>query len=142
MRTLSGESEGEMSMDDSGETLVVIHGRVRPELKGALEAAGLRPTILMGSFTVWTGREPEPTAASASSNAADHGRQERLLLTVVEAAQVLGIGRTMTYQLINRGELEVVHIGRSVRVPADSLPDVVKGLRRTGSHASMRQGPP
>jgi excisionase family DNA binding protein len=53
----------------------------------------------------------------------------RLLLTVEEAADRLGIGRTMTYALIAAGVLESVHIGRLRRVPTDALDDYVRRLR-------------
>ncbi|MBW3643221.1 MAG: helix-turn-helix domain-containing protein [Actinobacteria bacterium] len=53
----------------------------------------------------------------------------RLLLTVVEAAEVLGIGRSTMYELIRRGEVEVVHLGRCARVPTTALEEFVKRLR-------------
>jgi excisionase family DNA binding protein len=34
------------------------------------------------------------------------------------------------YELINAGELEVVHIGRSVRIPTDAIERFVERLRR------------
>jgi excisionase family DNA binding protein len=45
----------------------------------------------------------------------DDGQQ--LLLTIPQAAQRLGVGRTTVYELTNAGELEVVHIGRCARIP-------------------------
>ena len=44
-----------------------------------------------------------------------------LLLTIPQAAAVLAVGRTTVYELIGAGDLEAVHIGRSVRVPVDAL---------------------
>ncbi len=44
-----------------------------------------------------------------------------LLLTMIEAARVLSIGRTTMYELVGAGEIDVVRIGRSVRVPVDAL---------------------
>jgi excisionase family DNA binding protein len=44
-----------------------------------------------------------------------------LLLTIPQAAAVLSIGRTTVYELIGAGDLESVHIGRSVRLPVDAL---------------------
>jgi excisionase family DNA binding protein len=44
-----------------------------------------------------------------------------LLLTIVEAARVLAIGRTTMYELVGAGEIDVVHIGRAVRVPMAEL---------------------
>jgi excisionase family DNA binding protein len=56
-------------------------------------------------------------------------RSETLLLTIPEAARRLGIGRTTAYGLISDGTLEVVRIGRSVRVPTVALPQLVERLR-------------
>jgi excisionase family DNA binding protein len=43
---------------------------------------------------------------------------EKRLLRVDEAATRLGIGRTKTWELVNRGELRSVRIGRAVRIVA------------------------
>ncbi|MBK0866147.1 helix-turn-helix domain-containing protein [Saccharopolyspora sp. HNM0986] len=45
----------------------------------------------------------------------------RVLLTVEEAAQQLGIGRTTAYALVRSGELESVHIGRLRRIPKEAI---------------------
>lgn len=58
------------------------------------------------------------------------GKTVVLLLTVEETAEMLGIRRTKTYELIGVGELEVVHIGRCARVPTDSVERYVERLRR------------
>jgi excisionase family DNA binding protein len=52
---------------------------------------------------------------------------EKLLLTVVEAAHRLGIGRTLMYELLGSGEIESVHVGRLHKVPADALTRFVAG---------------
>jgi excisionase family DNA binding protein len=57
----------------------------------------------------------------------DDGR--RLLLTIPQAAQRLGVGRTTVYQLTNAGELEVVHIGRCARIPIASVDAFVERIR-------------
>lgn len=54
---------------------------------------------------------------------------ELLLLTVVEADRLLSVGRTTVYGLIVRGDLRVVHIGRSCRVPVVEVADYVERLR-------------
>jgi excisionase family DNA binding protein len=54
----------------------------------------------------------------------------RLVLTVEEAADRLGIGRTLMYALITAGEVESVRIGRLRRIPANALEKYVDGLRR------------
>jgi excisionase family DNA binding protein len=46
---------------------------------------------------------------------------EPLLLRPVEAARLLGISRSKLYQLLYAGELPVIHIGRSARIPLVAL---------------------
>ena len=53
---------------------------------------------------------------------------ERLLLTPVEAARVLGIGRTKVYELMAAGTLGSVKIGAARRVPAQALAEFVARL--------------
>jgi excisionase family DNA binding protein len=54
---------------------------------------------------------------------------EPILLTIVEAARMLKIGRTLTYELIANGQLEVIHIGRATRVPLDAVHAFVERRR-------------
>src|SRR5436309_5270420 len=54
--------------------------------------------------------------------------EEQLLLTVVEAAAMLEVGRTKAYELIAGGELQVVHIGRAARVPLVAVHRYVEAL--------------
>lgn len=63
----------------------------------------------------------------------------RLLLTIPEAAAVLGIGRTLVYDLVLRGELPSIKLGRARRIPIASLEKFI--ARRTiesSSRASDR----
>ncbi len=46
---------------------------------------------------------------------------EKILVTPPEAAALIGIGRTRIYDLIARGVIPSIRIGRSVRVPLDGL---------------------
>lgn len=55
-----------------------------------------------------------------------------VLLTIPEAARLLSIGRTLAYELIADGELEVIHINRAARVPLDAVYDFVR-RRRSGN---------
>jgi excisionase family DNA binding protein len=48
---------------------------------------------------------------------------ERLLLRVSEAAELIGVSRSMAYVMVARGELPVVRIGKAIRIP-------MAGLRR------------
>lgn len=46
---------------------------------------------------------------------------ERLLLRPTEAADVLAVSRSKVYEMLGTGELPVVRIGTSLRVPAAEL---------------------
>jgi len=52
-----------------------------------------------------------------------------VLVTIKQAALMLSLGRSTVYELIGDGKLEVVHIGRSARVPVDAIAKLVAGLR-------------
>jgi excisionase family DNA binding protein len=45
----------------------------------------------------------------------------QMLLRAEEAARALGIGRSKLYALVAAGELPVIRIGRSTRIPAAAL---------------------
>ncbi len=62
----------------------------------------------------------------------------RLLLTVQEAADALGVGRSTMYGLILDGVVESVRIGRLRRIPADALPRYLDQLRSLTSISSER----
>lgn len=51
-----------------------------------------------------------------------------LLLSVKEAAALLGIGRSTLYRLIERGEIPSVHIGGSRRIPLSAAHEFVEAL--------------
>jgi excisionase family DNA binding protein len=55
--------------------------------------------------------------------------EARIVLTVEEAAELLGIGRTLMYALVAAGEVESVRIGRLRRIPRDALVVYVDRLR-------------
>ena len=55
-------------------------------------------------------------------------RDDRLLLKPEEAARLLGVGRTSVYELIARGELRTVMIGRCRRVTMSSIRALVDRL--------------
>jgi excisionase family DNA binding protein len=65
---------------------------------------------------------PEPTSTpSLSGHSTDTAKEERLLLSVVEAAQRLGIGRSLMYELLGSGQIRSIHIGRLHKVPVAAL---------------------
>jgi len=57
---------------------------------------------------------------------------DRLVLTVAEAGELLGISRAFAYELVARGELPVVRLGRRVVVPKVALLTLV-GVEPSGA---------
>ncbi len=55
----------------------------------------------------------------------------KLLLTPTEAAKVLGIGRSKTYQLLQSGQLQSVHIGSCRRIPLEAVHKFLAELTRS-----------
>ncbi len=51
---------------------------------------------------------------------------DQLLLRAEQVARALGLGRSKTYELMAAGQLPVVRIGRSVRVPREALEEWVR----------------
>ncbi len=58
---------------------------------------------------------------------------DKLLFTPSEAAEVLGIGRSKIYELLNDGQLTSVRIDRCRRIPGDELVALVERLRSAGA---------
>lgn len=52
----------------------------------------------------------------------------KVLLTVEEAAELLGIGRTMAFALVRNGDLESVQIGRLRRIRRAALDEFADRL--------------
>ena len=82
-------------------------------------------------------RPHAPARIGAHARRTDERTDEpiRLLLTIREAADALGLGRSTMYELITAGELDVVRIGRSARIPTASLDEFVQ------RHRSKASGP-
>ena len=59
-------------------------------------------------------------------------QSEQIVLTVEEAAQRLGVGRTLMYALVKSGDIESISIGRLRRIPCDALEEFVARMRRLG----------
>jgi len=55
--------------------------------------------------------------------------QERVLLTVEEAARRLRIGRTTAYRLVAEGQLASIQIGHLRRIPVDAVTAFVQNRR-------------
>ena len=65
---------------------------------------------------------------------------DKVLLTPIEAAVALGIGRSKVYELLRSGALESVHIGRSRRVPTEAVHSFAMALRQSAQR--MQTWPP
>ena len=55
--------------------------------------------------------------------------QDKVLLTVAEAAKRLSLSRTFTYELVMNGELESLKLGKARRVPVAALDKFVEAKR-------------
>ena len=75
-------------------------------------------------------RHPGEAEGSASRSSQLDQLRLPLVLTVEEAADRLGVGRTVMYALVSSGAVESVRIGRLRRIPADALVTFLDGLRR------------
>ena len=54
---------------------------------------------------------------------------EKLLLTIPESADRLGVGRSFMYELVQRGEIASLKLGRARRVPVSELQRYVERLQ-------------
>ena len=61
--------------------------------------------------------------------------EKRLVLTVTEAAAALGISRAHAYELVARGDLPSLRLGRRIVVPRRGLERLLDG-DADGSHAA------
>lgn len=88
---------------------------------------------LDASLPKWIPTHGGPVLAHERSTA-----DRPLLLRLNEAAQALGIGRSTVYELIQAGELPVIHIGRAVRIPSAAL---AAWVERKAVVAASNRGP-
>lgn len=72
---------------------------------------------------------PSPPRLLDARYSASRDESPPLLLTIPQAARLLAIGRTTMYGLIDAGDIGVVRIGRSVRVPVAALEQFVEARR-------------
>jgi len=97
------------------------------QLWGLDDVTAMRPRSIPPSPPLLRPQPPEPPTTQAPE---DRNTGELvLLLSVEDAGKALGVSRSTVYELISSGELEVVHIRRSVRVPVDAVHDLVRRLR-------------
>ncbi len=58
---------------------------------------------------------------------------DRAVFTVEETAEVLRISRGAAYQLARRGDLRVLRLGRTLRVPRGALEELLNGGASNGA---------
>jgi len=63
-------------------------------------------------------------------------QDERLVLSVDEAAVALGISRGSAYTAAQRGELPTIRVGRRILVPRDALERLLRVARRRRTAAA------
>lgn len=117
--------------------VVVVVGPNSTNIDSRLRALGLVPlSDNGGNATVWLPVDKTEEATNKARRASEQQPRtppnNRILLTIKEAASALGVGRSTVYGLISRGDLEVVHIGRATRVRPAALEELVKELRGCG----------
>ena len=62
--------------------------------------------------------------------------EKKLLLKASEVAEMTGLGKSKTYELLAAGEIPSVRIGRAVRVPVDQLQQWIAGLQKQNGEAA------
>ena len=73
--------------------------------------------------SIW---EPSQTSRDGSNET----RSQPLLLSILDAAAMLGVGRSEIYRMMAAGRLEAVKVGRRRLVVAQSVNDFVASLRQ------------
>ena len=83
-------------------------------------------------------RQPVLTRANADNSESGPGSSEpqrvaatKMLLSVSEATASLGLGRTMVWDLVNKGKLKSLRIGRRRLIPRDALQAFLESERAT-----------
>ena len=66
---------------------------------------------------------------------------DKVLLTPVEAATVLGIGRSKMYQLLKSGDLDSVRIGSCRRIPLRAVHTFVAALAANAAAVQALEAP-
>ena len=84
----------------------------------------------------------DPRAASGGSDPTTNSPQihhgpaplasDRLVLSVAEAGELLGLSRAFAYELVARGELPVIRFGRRIVVPKATLLELLDSASPDG----------
>jgi len=87
-----------------------------------------RPTATI--HPIATGRSDRHSAPAEGGPGSTDGSPappttERLVLTVEEAAYLLNVSRTLAYELVARGELPALRLGRRIVIPRATLDELI-----------------
>jgi excisionase family DNA binding protein len=87
--------------------------------KSTLGSATIHPTVPQST-------DGEPVHLQAAFDGSDRSSgisiaKDRLVFTVVEAAYLLNISRAFAYELVARGELPAIRLGRRIVIPRVGL---------------------
>ena len=88
-----------------------------PELKVVPNGVAQRLYLVGRKFLLEREEHQMVTPIDGSSNRG----QDRLVFTVAEAGELLGISRAFAYELVARGDLPVIRLGRRRLVPKVAL---------------------
>ena len=66
---------------------------------------------------------------------------ERVTLSVTEAAQRLGIGRNLAYEAVQRGEIPSIRVGGRILVPLAALEKLLEGPGTPNEYQQQNAAP-
>lgn len=72
-----------------------------------------------------SGRGPVPDPTEETSVERQQPAPERLVLTVDEAAYLLNISRGLAYELVARGQLPAIRLGRRIVIPRVAMEELL-----------------
>jgi excisionase family DNA binding protein len=83
--------------------------------------------VAMTSMNGPSGRDSGKPARDAAVGGAGEGQQPRAqFLTVAEVASLMRVSKMTVYRLVHNGELPAVRVGRSFRVHAKAVHDLLE----------------
>jgi excisionase family DNA binding protein len=104
-----------------GATLLDVSSGWEVAVSGISFAPRVENGRLEAQRGVERGTNPEPGAGGRAVE------RRRLVLSVTEAAEILGISRAFAYELVARGHLPHIRLGRRIVVPHVQLDRLLEG---------------
>jgi len=107
-----------------------LYARPASAVGKPLTTACLMDWVAMTSMNGPSGRDsgkPARDAASGGAGGASEGQAPRAqFLTVAEVASLMRVSKMTVYRLVHNGELPAVRVGRSFRVHAKAVHDLLE----------------